>query len=433
MQDNIMHSYTAEEHSKRLFHIREAERGITSCAKRELLSHYEPGHYIYPLSAPGKPEEDEALFRRLKAGGASYIYIWSAWADEANRWNGDPMFVPKNPEEMKDFIDLVHRCGLKILPYTSTNFFNRDSEYFNPDWAYESKYDLILERKPDDPRPDIRLAHCSPTSPSWRAHLLRQYGNLLDMFDFDGVYIDSGYLRRCDYLSSQRYYEPEPVLVKDEILAFPETANCDGGMEDLLGLIYNEVKHRNKTVTVFKEGCDRFHTQNTVSDYMFAGECAKDIDFVRETIQSFPHVLLDFSPPEKIAEDEYYLNTIPFLHFPLLKQLAITVPDQNSIIPDFEYALRWLSLFREMTEDGTWCYGDTKCPSIVSGDMQNVVCTFYVNRESYLVLANFGKQTAKLLLTGKYREVQPGAGNGKVAGSLELHGREIKVLKRTDA
>ncbi len=426
MRKDILRDYTRQDHRQRLLNIRQAREAVTDCRKTELLMGYEPGQYIYHSSQPGDPKEDATLFERMAKAGVKYIYTWSGWAAPGHRWDGDPMFVPGDEQGARRFLELAHSYGLKVLPYTSTNFFVRRSPYFNPDWAYDASYDLKLRL--DDPSWD--LAHCSPNSPGWRSHLLRQYVNLLDNFDYDGVYVDSGYIRRCDYISAMQYYEKEPVMVKDEIMAFAEDADHDGGMEDLLSMISAEVRRRGKTISVFKEGTDRFRTDKDIFDYMLAGECATDIDFVRERIRDYKHVMLDFSPPAPIPEDEYYLNTLPFLHFPMLKRLAVTVPDPNSIIPDFDTGLKWLSLFKDMTEDGTFCFIDAKCPGIVPQKSDDIVCTLYVNRETYLVLANFSQEPGKVVLNGKYASLRPDEEEKPVANELTLDGRGLLILKK---
>ncbi len=427
VRKDIMRSYTAQDHKKRLLNIQEARRQVVSCRKEEMLMNFEPGHFVYPGIGPGDPEEDAALFGRLSEAGVKYIYTWSFWTGIENRWNGDPMFIPKEPDKVKAFLDLAHQYGLKVLPYTSTNFFNRNSPYFNPDWAYSPSYDL--NHKPYDAEM-LTLAHCSPNSPGWRAHLLRQYVNLLDSYDYDGLYIDTGYIRRCDYISAWQYYEEEPVMVKDEIMAFPENEKHDGGLEDLLSIIHAEVKRRGKTLTVFKEGTDRVRSDRDLYDYMFAGECATDIDFVRRRIRDYKHVLLDFSPAQAMDEQEYYLNSVPFLQVPLLKQFPITLDDATAIIPDFEYGLKWVPLLKAMTEDGTQCYIDADCPRLVRRKGEETVCSLFLNRDSYLVLANFGHKEDEVELSGSYRRVALDGEEEPCPEKFLLKGRELLILKK---
>lgn len=424
MNKNIMYDYSKEDHRKRLLNIKEVERSMSGCRKKELLMDYEPGHYIYHASKAGTPEEDSELFQTLAKAGAKYIYLWSGWAAKENKWDGEAMYMPQDPEGLRNFLDQAHSYGLKVLPYTSTNFFNRNSPLFDPDWAYDAANDLHLTGL------GLDLAHCSPNSPGWRGHLTGQHVNLLDTFDFDGLYIDSGYFRRCDLIGGLGYYEEEPVMVKDEILAFEESATHDGGMEDLLLMLYAEVKRRGKTLTVFKEGTDCFRTEYKIYDYMLAGECATDIDFVRRRIRDYDHVLLDFSLNRPMKQEEYYLNTLPFLHFPLLKKNSITMSDPNMVVPDFEQALGWLSLFKEMTIDGTWCYMDVDCPELIQNKSAETVCTMYVNAESYVVLANFGKTDNEIGLADEYVEVRPGQEVKPVSKSIVVKSRSIRILKK---
>lgn len=426
MEKHVLYNFTREDHEKRLTNIMNAEKAMESFSKKELIFHYEPGQYIYHSDRPDDPEKDAELFQKLKDAGATYIYTWSVWADISNRWDGNHMFTPKDAEKTKAFIELAHSYGLKVIPYTSTNFFRRNSPLFNPDWAYDEKYDLHGAEEDSD----FCLAHCSPTSPGWRAQLLKHYKNLLDEFDYDGIYIDSGYIRRCDYLGPNGYYEPYPVLVKDEIPAFREDAEHDGGMEDLISIIRAEVKRRGKTLSVFKEGTDCFRSEADLFDYMLAGECATDIDFVRERVKNYKHVMLDFSPAEKIDETEYYLNTIPFLHFPLLKTYPITVDDKTrTIIPDMETSLVWLKLFREMTEDGTYFYMEAECPKLMQCDSKEVVCSVYVNRETYFVLANYSHETQHVVSKQTCVEVTPNRKEMILPQAFDLKAREIKIVK----
>ena len=424
---HILYNYTKEDHKVRLLNIMNAEKTVKSYSKRELLFNYEPGHYIYHSDGPDEVGKDAALFRKLKEAGTTYIYTWSVWADIENRWNGNHMFMPKVPEKTKAFITLAHNCGLKVLPYTSTNFFARNSALFDPDWAYDEKFDLLVNTDNNEP---IHLAHCSPTSPGWRAQLLSHYKTLLDSFDYDGIYIDSGYIRRCDYLGPNGYYEPYPVLVKSEIPAFREDAEYDGGMEDLISIIRSEVKRRGKTLSVFKEGTDCFRIDTNLFDYMLAGECATDIDFVRERIKNYKHVMLDFSPAYKMPETEYYLNSVPFLHFPLLKTSPITVDDNDrTIIPDLDTALVWLKQFREMTEDGTYFYMEAKCPELLHCEDEAVTCSLYVNRETYLVLANFSHSKKHVVLKRACTDITPGKAKVSLPKEFDLKEREIKIVK----
>lgn len=132
---NILYEFSQQDHRKRLFNIRQAEWYMKGCAKKEQIFDYEPGQFIYPGLEPGKPEEDEALFKKMSEAGVKYMYLWSGWAAKENKWGGDDMYAPKDPEATKEFLALAHKYGLRVLPYTSSNFFKYPSKHFNPDWA----------------------------------------------------------------------------------------------------------------------------------------------------------------------------------------------------------------------------------------------------------------------------------------------------------
>jgi hypothetical protein len=81
----------------------------------------------------------------------------------------------------------------------------------------------------------FRYAGCSPVSPGWRAYLLNRIRHILDDYEVDGLYNDLG---------RRPLYNRRNELAADEIAAFQETAAYDEALEDLLGLIYSEVKSR---------------------------------------------------------------------------------------------------------------------------------------------------------------------------------------------
>ena len=287
-EKQIMYNYTGDDHRRRLLNLRYIEKNLDSCGKKNFVTDYRPGHYVYKKNAPQTEAEDRELFKMLSDAGVEILQLWSGFC--GFNWGGDVMYRPTEPEKAREFIKLAHEYGLKVLPYTSTNFFTRQDESFNPDWAFIEDYDLHMRNH------KFTLAHCSPTSPLWREHLLKQFTGLLDEYDFDGLYIDSGYIRRRDFMTFDRYYFREPELVKDDVLAFEESESFDGGMQDLLALIYSEVKKRGGILKFHKEGQDTVYTDLKVYDYLWVGEANKDIDFIRDSVRDFrPYVTPDYN------------------------------------------------------------------------------------------------------------------------------------------
>ena len=422
MTKQIMYNYTGDDHRRRLLNIRYIEKNLDSCGKKNFVTDYRPGHYVYKSAAPQTEEEDRALFKKLSDAGVEILQLWSGWC--GYDWGGDVMYRPVDPEATRKFLDLAHEYGLKVLPYTSTNFFTRQDDSFNPDWAFIEAYDLHMSRH------EFTLAHCSPTSPLWREHLLKQFTGLLDEYDFDGLYIDSGYIRRRDFMTFDRYYFREPQLVKDDVLAFEESEDFDGGMQDLLALIYSEVKKRGGILKFHKEGQDTVHTDLKVYDYLQVGEANNDIDFIRDSVRDFtPYVTPDYNY-EIEDEHERYLNTIPFMQFPIVRDGTVGIDSPLAAKPNFDLALRWLTLYKKMTREGTWCYCDAKAEDIVTHTGRNVVTSFFVNLDTYLIVANYDKKDISVTLEDKYIEVSPD-GEGEVfENTFTLPKRKMIILKK---
>jgi len=362
----------------------------------------------------------------LSENGVGLIQTWEHMADftqytkEDGRMDphqGEWMYRPYDKELGSKFIDMVHQYNMKIIPYTSTNFYVRQSSDFEAGWAFPQRYDLE------------HLAHCSANSPGWREHIIRQYATLLDEYDFDGVYIDAGYLRTSDYLEYTSYYLEEPSLVADEVRFFKESPEHDGGMEDLLGLIYGEVKRRGGILKLHKEGVDKIYSDIKVYDYLWVGEAVRDIDFIRKRTKDYDaYVIPDYN--FKIAkEHERYLNTIPYMQFPVLRDDRMGIGSPDAGVPDFQLALKWLKLYQEMTKYGTWCYIDVMAPRLVRTISEDIVVSVFVNQNIYIVVANYSEVEESVLLGEDCLELNLDNDTIPVPRELTIPARTMKVLR----
>jgi hypothetical protein len=245
----VLSSYSRDDHRNRLENIAHCTRHIHACLRKHLITNYIPGQCVYGLKgrdfAPTQADDEE--LGRLRKAGIGLIQTWSPWW--RNCWGENPMYQSANPEGFRQLIELVDQHGMKIIPYTSTNFFERTDPSFRAEWATDARLALVEH--------DYRLAHCSPASPGWRAHVLPGMLRILDEFDVHGLYNDMGYHRRADILGWGKYYHAAPKVAEDEVLAFVESETCDGAAADMLALIYSEVKRRGKLYKLHKEGVDR--------------------------------------------------------------------------------------------------------------------------------------------------------------------------------
>ena len=432
MEKNIMYNFTREDHRIRLENIRLIENNLKDVLKKDLITYYEPAQYVWPKVRFDNLEEDEKKLKELSEQGIQIIQIWEHCSDfmrpdgslgpraESDPHQGEWMYRPYDKEKATEFINLVHKYGMKILPYTSTNFFVRQSPLFEEGWASDKMFDL-----------GACLAHCSALSPGWREQIVRQYATLLDEYDFDGVYIDTGYQRITDYSGYMHYYDDEVRTAADEILAFEESREHDGGMQDLLGLIYGEVKKRGKILKLHKEGYDTVQSDFKVYDYLWVGEAVRNINHIREHSKAYDaYVIPDFNYPVP-NDDERYLNTIPYMQFPVMRDAKMGIGSKDAGVPDFERMVKWLKLYKEMTSYGTWAYIDIKVPKFINPEGDETVVTAFINREMYIVLANYSDEKDTVKLNGTFTEVTIDGDKGEVKDEITLNPREMKILRFT--
>ncbi len=430
MEKNIMYNYTREDHRIRLENIRLIEKNLKGMLRKDLITHYEPAHYVWPKVRFDNLREDEAKLKELSEQGVDIIQIWEHFSDffkpdgtlgniyESDPHQGEWMYRPYDKERAEKFIDLVHKYGMKILPYTSTNFFVRQSPRFEEGWASDKMFDL-----------GGRLAHCSALSPGWREQIVRQYATLLDEYDFDGVYIDTGYQRITDYSGYMHYYDDEVRTAADEILAFPETREYDGGMQDLLGLIYGEVKKRGKILKLHKEGYDTVHADFKVYDYLWVGEAVRNINHIREHSKDYDaYVIPDYNYVVS-SDNERYLNTIPFMQFPVMRDAKMGIGSPDAGVPDFELMVKWLKLYKTMTSYGTWAYIDVKVPKLIKPEGEETVVTAFINRDLYVVVANYSEEEDTVQIKESFTEVTVDGEEIPVGDKLTLAPRQMKVLR----
>jgi hypothetical protein len=409
----ILASYTASDHRKRLESIAYGERMVSNCVRKHLITSYIPGHAVFALSNPnGEPnEKDDLALARLHDIGIGIIQPWSEWATP---W-GKNYLVAKNPDGFRRLVKLAQSHGLKVIPYTSSQFFERTDENFKKEWAWPKSFDLV--------EADYHLAHCSPASPDWRAYTLHRHLRVLDEYGVDGLYNDLGYLRPGDQAD---YYRPanKRSYTDDEVLAFKEGPGLDGAMSDFLALLYAEVKRRGGIYKLHKEGVDTVHSDIKVYDYLWVGEASGDVNFVRESTKNYiPYV----SPQRLIntsSETESFINAIPYLQFPIIGHGQPGEQGQK-YLESFVY---WFNLYKPMVEEGTWVWIDINSSGLFQSSLPgNSVASLFINREVYLVIANYNNKSFDLITTDNYISLtNPGI---KSQNSREIGGRSLEILK----
>jgi hypothetical protein len=460
----VLVSYTGEDHRRRFQNIALAERGVRTCLRKHLITDYLPGQCVYnlgeyPCRKPWNPDDwDEQELDRLQRDGIRLIQLHEEWNDMLRRHGGNK-YAPVNPAGFRRFVDMVHRRGMKIIVYISTGFFERTDPDFREEWVRQRDLVEIY----------FHYARCSPASPGWRAYLLPRLMNILDRYEVDGFYNDTGYLSLAN--------NPRP-LASDEVSAFSERPGNDGALTDLLALIYAEVKRRSGLMKLHIGGAMRPQTDQKIYDYLWVGEGGRSGDKLREKTKNYPPYVapcLDMSRARIDNEDELYLHTIPYLQFPVLLA-GRPFTGERAAIPGIQYPpedkcfwtrhlraiwkhyqanpngphsygwwdsspgrpearpthARWLKQYLPLVEEGTWAWLEiTDSDLFTQPPAQEVVTSAFANREFYVVLANYGRSAVEVTTKDAYLPV--GDTGAALSRKWNIAGRSLQILQRQPA
>jgi hypothetical protein len=428
--------------------------------RKHLITGYLPGQCSYnlgeyPCRKPWDPDDwDARELDRLRDQGIGLIQVHEEWNDALRLFGGDK-YSPLNPAGFRRFVDMVHQRKMKLIVYASSGYFNRLDPDFHRDWAREDMVEFYYQ-----------YAACSPASPGWRAYLLPRLTRIMDDYGVDGIYNDMGYFK----LAGNRH-----PPARDEVLAFEESAHHDGALEDLLALIYAEVKRRGGIVKIHHSGTNRPDTDLKVYDYLWVGESIQKGDGLREAVKNYPPYIvpcLDMSRATIENEDELYLQAIPYMQFPLLLA-GRPFTGERSAIPGIHYQpeekdfwtrhiraiwkyyqehpdgpysygwwdsvpgrpearpthARWLRQYLPLVEEGTWAWLEVSESGLFKQPLpEGVMASAFANRELYLVLANYGHVPAEIETSEAYAPVSDGSEAGT---HLRLEARSLKILKRS--
>lgn len=451
-----MKQLTLQEHKSRIEHINSAERDNKKYTKRHRIVDYMPGQATYNLGDyPAKfsiapTEYDYQLLKSMAENGVELIQIHEEWND-AIRHLGADKFTSFDPVGLQQFVDMCHSFGIKIIPYISTGYFQITDPDFRNDFI-RGPYDFKANY--------FHFAKCYAGSAAWREYILPKTFAVLDKYGFDGIYNDWGY----DGLNIE--YAKHENKGKD-MIAIP----YDPELEDLLCMIYSEVKRRGGVYKVHADKNYRPPTKDRVYDYLWIGEGVKDKNVgICKDYQPYlvPCQHMDFAGD--CSQDDYYARVIPFLQFPLLKTgrpltgASICEPDIDycrdgkdgeygffarireymkknpkgpyvyslwSSIPDdpSEYAKwsKYLELYKPMVTQNSVVYIELRESAAICSQIPNdVYISMFVNEKLYLVASNLTEEEYTLVLRDEWTDRQ----NGTFGRSFPMKPWEILFLKR---
>jgi hypothetical protein len=412
----------------------------------------------YPCRKPWDPGEyDERELDRLKEHGIQLIQVFDEWNDSLRLFGGDK-YTALNPAGFRRFVEMVHRRGMKILPYASPCFLQRTDPDFRQEWSREGD-NLVVGY--------WNMARCSPASPGWRAYVLPRLLRILDDYGADGIYLDGGYVSNA----RKRIHAP----AKDEIVAFEETAQHDGAFADLLALVYAEVKRRGGVLKLHVDAADQPKTAGLrVYDYLWVGEGVGNADALREAVKDYPPYVvpcIDMTFAKVETDDEPYLHAIPYLQFPML-QAGRPFTGERGMIPGVSYPggeqdfwvrrcreawkhyqahpngpytyggwdsvpsrpearpthARWLARYRPLVEEGTWAWIEIGQSDLFARPLpKDVVASAFANRDLHLAVANYGRNAAEIETAEPF--VPSGETTVAPATRWTLPARTLQVLR----
>jgi hypothetical protein len=466
----VMRDFTADDHRRRLHNIGICTKNIRKCMRKHLITNYLPGQCCYNLGEypSRKPweigEYDEQELDRLKDHGVQLIQVFDAWNDSLRLFGGDK-YTSVNPAGYRRFIEMAHQRGIKVLTYTSTGFLQCTDPDFRQEWAAEgSRCSLGF----------WDMAHCAPSSPNWRAYLLPRLLRIMDEFDGNGIYIDTGYVTNA-VKETLPDHSPYKGMAKDAMSVFKETPDYDGALTDLLALVYSEVNRRGGIVKLHINAADEPQAGGQkVYDYLWIGEGVGNADCLRESAKNhspFMVPCIDMNHATVENENEQYLHSIPYMQFPLL-HAGKPFTGERGMIPGVRYVSdddfwmkrcreawkyhqanpngphvysgwdtvepsaktrpnhkRWLEQYMPMVEEGTWAFLEIGDSDLFTKPLpKDCVASAFANRELYIVLANYGQAPVEIETADAY--VPTDTPSTAPTKNWSLPPRSLQILRR---
>ncbi len=439
---------TLADYRTRIEGLRFAEEKIKSCARRERIGEYIPGQVIYNLGEyPARfsirpTEYDYDLIKSLSERGVGLIQLHEEWNDSL-RLLGADKYTSHDPEGLKEFIKLCHGFGIKVLPYISSGFFDWRDPDFTERFSQHGVYELNAFY--------YRYRCCDAASSEWNAYLMPRLEQILDTYEFDGLYNDMGY--GCTGAPEFGYLEYDPYF------------------EDLLSRIYAMVKKRGGIVKIHQGQCVCPRTHERVYDYLWVGECVRRASDLLETAKFDPYVIVnpDYRFLEEKNVDALYAMALPMMQF-LLRVDGRPVTGERAFVPGVEYVnnpgnnetlhyenmrawycehpegpycysewsdipdnvqdrekwFGYLALYRPMVTEGTVAHIDITESTLTRAPLPSGVhMSLFVNGECYLCVSNVGEREAFVELCDAWIDRQ----SGSRVNSLRLAPTQVAFLK----
>lgn len=452
-----MEIWSLETQKKRLDNVKYAAEKVKKCGKRVRIHDYIPGQVTYNLGPyPAKfsiepTEYDYNLIKTFAENGVGLIQIHEEWNDHIRRFGADK-FTSHDPEGLKNFVKLCHDFGIKVLPYISTGYFDRR----DPDFKKEfHNLDLYLE--------SIHFAYCncSPKSPEWCNYLFDKLKRVLNDYEFDGLYNDSG---------SEEFAYRDTECIKRGTRAVEADIQYDPFEEDMYARLYSFVKENNGILKLHYALNTKPVSDEKLYDYLWVGEGVSSVEDLLNTTKFDPYIVPcpDFEYLDDSEMNKVFAQALPFLQFPLRPdgrpfdaEAIISVPDieyfktsrydyylkmieYNKAHPDGPYVysdwsnipdseiyrdlwFKYLKLYKPMVEENNICHMNISESTLIKGRLpKNVYMSLFTGNEQYLCLSNLTNEEQTIILSDNWEDRE----TKKVLNTVTIPVNELKFLKR---
>lgn len=428
-----------------------------SCLRQHRIYDYEPGHVRYqfghyPSRKPYHPTEmDWKLLDIYCENGLGVVHVW--WWSDMSGFFGKGVFEPINEPGLRQFIDECHRRKLKVIPYVSPGYMDINSPTYRPEWSRgighlrEVFYDLDM---------------LCPGSPGVRANFFSTIDRLMDDYGFDGLYCDGGVgLHKVGCVNQNHdnhiHFLDIPSEKKADVSSLDDKTRdkVHGAFVDLwnefFSEIYSHVKKRGGLVVAHVGADDSPPFSEKCWDYHLIGECVNDaLASVDKTKLFDPYVLRfndwsqlitnrsqgSLTPNLELVPKIEHLSmaaSIPYLQFPWLEdgcygenedifnlsgipwkkerdhwiewmkeQQKVGLPPimGASFAAGRDRYLRYLRIYRQMTEENTIAYLEIKAKKenrFPVTEAERCVSVF-VNNSLWVAIGWLGTETQKVLV-----------------------------------
>ncbi|MBR5543232.1 MAG: hypothetical protein IKU65_03970 [Oscillospiraceae bacterium] len=443
-----MKKLTLEQHKARIENLREVRKNIKKSTREFRINNYLAGQIIYflgdyPNKMSIKPTEyDYNLLKSYAENGVDMIQVHEEWNDSIEKYGSDK-WHSNDHEGMKEFVELCHHFGIKIISYCSASYIHEGSKHFRENFC-QSKEGCT----------DMHYSYRQGWAGSehWREFIIPRTFDIMDTYGVDGIFNDWGYeWHMSPYIEippERRNYETVPLERYD-----PEA-------EDLIHILYDGVKSRGGIYKLHVGQNNSAPVRWKCYDYLWVGENnfetefggGKHLDPFLVPCPDKPR--LTNWGAERFDADAYFAMTIPFVQFPLLthgrptmgrcidvpgvtqynttqedhlyhyfekvRDFADKHPDgpytysEWSQIPDdpedYPRWCRYLKLYKEMTEDETVAFMEIReSEDVLSEIPKNVFITEFVNENRYMVVSNLTDEPYELELRDNWTDRVSGA------------------------